>query len=52
MFLVGSVFWFYERAREMQTILEKDYKLPTYAIFILVAVATIVFGLLLGGVSD
>ncbi len=51
MYLVGTIFWFSERAREMQEVLEKDYQLPTYAIFIIIAVATIVFGLALGGVS-
>ena len=51
MYLVGTVFWLSERAKDMQTVLEKDYKLPTYAIFIVIAIATIVVGLILGGVS-
>ena len=52
MYLVGTIFWFSERAREMQEVLEKDYQVPTYGIFIIIAVATILFGLALGGVSS
>ncbi len=51
MYLIGTIFWFSEKAKEVQVVLEKDYELPTYAIFILIAIATIVIGLLLGGVS-
>lgn len=52
MHVIGTIFWLAEKAREWQVVLETDYGMPTYAIFILIAVATIVFGLLLGGVSD
>ena len=45
------IFWLSEKAKEFQDLLEKDYQLPTYAVFIVIAVATIVVGLTLGGVS-
>ena len=45
------IFWLSEKAKEFQVLLEEDYKLPTYAVFIVIAVATIVVGLSLGGVS-
>ena len=35
----------------MQNFLEQDYKIPTYAVFIIIALGTIVVGLTLGGVS-
>ena len=49
---VGMIFWLSEKAKEFQDLLEKDYQLPTYAVFIVIAVATIVVGLTLGGVSE
>lgn len=51
MFVVGSIFWLSEKGRDIQETLEKDYNLPTYAIFGLIALGTIVVGLVLGGVS-
>lgn len=48
---VGLIFWLSEKAKEFQVLLEEDYELPTYAVFIVIAVATIVVGLSLGGVS-
>ena len=32
--------------------LEQEYELPTYSVYVIIAVATIVVGLLLGGVSN
>lgn len=49
---VGLIFWLSEKAKEFQVILEEKYELPTYAVFIVIAVATIVVGLTLGGVSE
>ena len=43
-------YWLSQRGKELQTILEEDYELPTYAVFVVIAVATILIGLLLGGV--
>ena len=37
--------------QEIQNFLEQDYKMPTYAVFIIIALGTIVVGLTLGGVS-
>ena len=48
---IGVIFWLSEKAKELQTTLEKEYELPTYAVFIVIALATIVVGLTLGGVS-
>ena len=48
---VGVIFWLSEKAKEVQVVLEDQYELPTYAVFILIAVITIVIGLILGGVS-
>jgi hypothetical protein len=48
---VGLIFWLSEKAKEFQVLLEEKYELPTYAVFIVIAVATIVVGLALGGVS-
>lgn len=48
---VGLIFWLSEKAKEVQVILEEKYELPTYAVFILIAIGTIVVGLALGGVS-
>ena len=48
---VGMIFWLSEKAKEFQVLLEEQYELPTYAVFIVIAVATIVVGLALGGVS-
>ena len=48
---VGMIFWLSEKAKEFQVLLEQEYDLPTYAVFIIIAVATIVVGLTLGGVS-
>ena len=38
-------------SQNIQVLLEKDYQMPTYAIFIIIAMATIVMGLGLGGVG-
>ena len=48
---VGLIFWLSEKAKEFQVVLEERYELPTYAVFIVIALATIVVGLALGGVS-
>ena len=48
---VGMIFWLSEKAKEFQVLLEERYELPTYAVFIVIALATIVVGLALGGVS-
>ena len=48
---VGMIFWLSEKAKEFQVLLEEEYELPTYAVFIVIAIATIVVGLALGGVS-
>ena len=48
---VGLIFWLSEKAKEFQVLLEEDYELPTYAVFIVIAITTIVVGLALGGVS-
>ena len=48
---VGMIFWLSEKAKEFQVLLEEKYELPTYAVFIVIALATIVVGLGLGGVS-
>jgi len=50
MYLVGGLFWVSEVAKGWQEQLEKDYGVPTYGVFILLALATIVVGLSLGGV--
>lgn len=52
MYVIGTLFWLSEKAKSFQDVLENQYQVPTYAIFILLAVATIVVGLILGGVSD
>ncbi len=49
---LGVVFWLSERAKDLQVVLEKDYELPSYAVFVVIAIATIVVGLTFGGVSD
>ena len=48
---VGMIFWLSEKAKEFQVVLEEQYELPTYAVFIIIALTTIVVGLGLGGVS-
>ena len=48
---VGMIFWLSEKAKEFQVFLEEHYELPTYAVFIVIALFTIVIGLTLGGVS-
>ncbi len=48
---IGVIFWLSEQAKVLQEKLEKEYQLPTYAVFIVIAIATIVLGLSLGGVS-
>ena len=48
---VGTIFWLSEKAKEFQVLLEEQYELPTYAVFIVIALATIFIGLTLGGVS-
>ena len=49
---IGIVFWLSEKAKDLQVVLEEKYELPTYAVFIVIAVATIVVGLSLGGVCS
>jgi len=51
MYVVGGLFWVSEVAKAWQEVLEKDYNMPTYGVFIILAVATIIVGLSLGGVS-
>ena len=51
MHLVGTVFWLSEKAKEIQDMLQQDYQLPTYAVFLIIAALTIAVGLVLGGVS-
>ena len=48
---IGVIFWLSEKAKELQVVLEEKYELPTYAVFIIIALVTIVVGLSLGGVS-
>lgn len=48
---VGLIFWLSEKAKEFQVVLEERYELPTYAVFIVIALATIVVGLALGGLT-
>ena len=48
---LGMTYWLSQRGKDFQTMLEDTYNLPTYAVFIVVAIATIVIGLVLGGVS-
>ncbi len=50
--VIGGIFWLSEQAKVLQEKLERDYQLPTYAVFVIIAVATIVVGLTLGGVSE
>ncbi len=45
------IFWLSEQAKVLQEKFVNDYQLPTYAVFVVIAVATIVIGLTLGGVS-
>ena len=49
---IGIVFWLSEKAKDLQVVLEEKYELPTYAVFIVIAVATIVIGLSLGGICS
>ncbi len=51
MYAVGGLFWVSEVAKSWQEILEKEYNVPTYGVFVILAIATIVVGLTLGGVS-
>ena len=48
---LGVTFWISHKGKELQTMLEKEYELPTYTVYVIIAVATIIVGLLLGGVS-
>ena len=48
---LGVTYWISQKGKELQTMLEKEYELPTYTVYMIIAVATIVVGLLLGGVS-
>jgi hypothetical protein len=48
---LGVTYWLSQKGRELQTMLEDEYELPTYTIFIIIAVATIVIGLGLGGIT-
>jgi thiol-disulfide isomerase/thioredoxin len=47
--VLGMTYWVSQKGKELQTLLEEDYGLPTYAVFVVIAIATIGVGLLLGG---
>jgi len=49
--VIGLAFWLSEKAKEVQVLLEQNYQLPTYAVFILIALGTILVGLTLGGLT-
>jgi thiol-disulfide isomerase/thioredoxin len=48
---LGVTYWISQKGKELQTMLEKEYELPTYTVYVIIAVATIVVGLLLGGIT-
>jgi hypothetical protein len=48
---LGVTFWISHKGKELQTMLEKEYELPTYTVYVIIAVATIIVGLLLGGIT-
>lgn len=49
--IIGLTFWFSEKAKEIQVYLEQEYSIPTYGVFIIIAIGTIVIGLILGGIT-
>lgn len=49
--LLGVTYWLSQKGKELQSQLEEEYELPTYAVFIIIAIATIIIGLGLGGIT-